>query len=42
MAIVTINEKEPNRETIRAIRNVKKGKIIKAKDVADLMRKLNS
>lgn len=35
-------EKEPNKETKRAIADVKKGKVTKAKDVADLMNKLNT
>ena len=35
-------EKEPNKETKRAIREVKKGNVIKTKNVSDLMDKLNS
>lgn len=35
-------EKEHNKETKRAIREVKKGNVIKPKDVSDLMDKLNS
>lgn len=32
----------PNAETIKAIEDVQKGKTIKAKNAADLIRKLNS
>lgn len=35
-------EKEPNRETKRAISDVKKGNLTKTKNVTDLMNKLNS
>ena len=35
-------EKEPNEETKRAIRDVKKGNVTKSKNVADLMNKLNT
>lgn len=35
-------EKEPNNETKKAINDAKKGKVTKAKNVADLMDKLNS
>lgn len=42
MATITINKKEPNRETKRAIRDVKKGNVTKVRDVADLINKLNS
>jgi hypothetical protein len=34
--------KEPNEETKRAIKEVKKGNVTKTKNVADLMDKLNS
>lgn len=34
--------KEPNEETKRAIKDVKKGNVTKTKNVADLMDKLNS
>ena len=34
--------KEPNEETKRAIKDVKKGSVTKTKNVADLMDKLNS
>lgn len=35
-------EKEPNAETKRAISDVKKGKVTRTKNVADLMDKLNA
>lgn len=35
-------EKEPNKETKRAITDVKKGRVTKAKNIDDLMNKLNS
>ena len=35
-------EKEPNNETKRAISDVKKGKVTRTKNVADLLDKLNS
>jgi hypothetical protein len=34
--------KEPNEETKRAIRDVKKGKVTRSKNLEDLMDKLNS
>lgn len=34
-------DKKPNKETIRAIEDSKHGKVIKTKDVNDLMTKLN-
>lgn len=35
-------EKEPNKETKRAITDVKKGRVTKARNIDDLMNKLNS
>ncbi|MCX6222229.1 MAG: hypothetical protein NTZ69_14735 [Bacteroidia bacterium] len=35
-------QKKPNAETNRAIRDVKKGKVIECENVEDLMKKLNS
>ncbi len=34
-------DKKPNRETVRAIEDSKKGKVVKSKNVRDLMDKLN-
>jgi antitoxin component of RelBE/YafQ-DinJ toxin-antitoxin module len=35
-------DKKPNRETIRAIEDSTNGKVVKTKNVSDLMKKLNS
>ncbi|NEW83266.1 MAG: hypothetical protein GZ094_12975 [Mariniphaga sp.] len=37
-----IFDKKPNRETIRAIEDSTNGKVVKTKNVSDLMKKLNS